>query len=50
MTSRIRRASILIAENIAEGLKKKSKKDKDGLYNISQGLIEECEHCLITIS
>ena len=47
LTSQLRRASISIPANIAEGFKKKSKLDKGRFYNISQGSIEECKYYLI---
>ncbi len=47
LTSQLRRASISIAANIAEGYKKQSVKDKLRYFNISQGSIEECRYYLI---
>ena len=47
LTSQLRRASVSIPANIAEGFKKKSKLDKARFYNISQGSIEECKYYLI---
>ncbi len=44
LTSQFRRASVSIAANIAEGFKKKGKKDKLRFYNISQGSLEECRY------
>jgi four helix bundle protein len=47
LTSQFRRAAISIAANIAEGFKKKGKKDKGRILNISQGSTEECRYYLI---
>jgi four helix bundle protein len=47
LTSQFRRAAVSIAANIAEGIKKKSNKDKVRFYNISQGSFEECRYYLI---
>ncbi len=47
LTSQFRRAAVSIAANIAEGFKKKGKKDKVRFYNIAQGLLEECRYYII---
>ncbi len=47
LTSQFRRAAVSIAANIAEGFKKKGKKDKVRFYNISQGSLEECRYYII---
>ncbi len=44
LTSQIRRASISIPANIAEGFKKKTKPDKARFMNIAQGSLEECRY------
>ncbi len=47
LTSQIRRASISVPANIAEGFKKRTKKDKARYMNIAQGSVEECRYYLI---
>ena len=47
LTSQLKRAAISIPANIAEGFKKKSKKDKARFYNIAQVSIEECRYFFI---
>src|SRR6266487_2751746 len=47
LTSQFRRAAISIAANIAEGFKKRGRKDKARFHNISQGSTEECRYYLI---
>ncbi len=44
LTAQFRRAAISIAGNLAEGFKKRSKKDKLRFMNISQGSLEECRY------
>ncbi|MEZ4904745.1 MAG: four helix bundle protein [Spirosomataceae bacterium] len=41
LTSQIRRSSVSVAANIAEGYRKKSKADKARYYNIAQGSLDE---------
>ena len=43
----VRRAAISIPANIAEGFKKRGIPDKNRLFNISQGSLEECRYYLI---
>jgi four helix bundle protein len=47
LTSQIRRSSISVAANIAEGFKKKSAPDKLRFFNIAQGSLSETEYYLI---
>lgn len=41
------RGVVSIAANIAEGFKKKGKRDKVRFLNISQGSLEECRYYII---
>lgn len=43
----MRRASVSVPANIAEGYKKRSLKDKVNFYNIAQGSLEELRYYLI---
>lgn len=47
LSLQLRRASVSIAANIAEGFKKKGKADKARFMNMSQGSVEECRYYLI---
>src|SRR5215471_7125990 len=47
LTSHLRRASISIPANIAEGFKKRGAKDKLRLLNVAQGSAEETHYYLI---
>lgn len=49
ITSQIRRSSVSIPANFAEGFQKKSKIDKLRYYNIAQGSINETRYYLILI-
>lgn len=50
LTSQLRRSSILIPANIAEGFKKEGKADKIRYLNIAQGYLEESRYYLILAS
>jgi four helix bundle protein len=47
LTSQIRRASASVGSNIAEGFKKREKKDKARIMNIAQGSLEEVRYFMI---
>jgi four helix bundle protein len=47
LTAQMRRCSISIAANIAEGFKKRGIADKLRFLNIAQGSLEECRYYLI---
>jgi len=47
LTSQVRRASVSVAANIAEGYKKKTKPHKLNFLNISEGSLEEVKYYLI---
>lgn len=47
LTNQIRRASISVAANIAEGYKKKTKASKLNFLNISEGSLEEVKYYII---
>lgn len=47
LTNQLRRAVISISANIAEGFKRKTYKDSDHFYNISEGSLEEVKYYLI---
>lgn len=46
-TSQVKRSSVSVAANIAEGFKKKGKADKLRIFNIAQGSLSETEYYLI---
>ncbi|NQZ76937.1 MAG: four helix bundle protein [Ekhidna sp.] len=47
LTSQIRRASVSIPANIAEGYKRRSQADKARFFNISEGSLDEVKYYLI---
>ena len=47
LTSQLRRASVSIPANIAEGFKRRTKPDKIRVLNISQSSLEEARYYLI---
>lgn len=47
LTSQVRRASVSIAANIAEGYKKKTKGSKLNFLNISEGSLEEVKYYIL---
>ena len=47
LTNQIRRASVSIAANIAEGYKKKTKPSKLNFLNISEGSLEEVKYYIV---
>lgn len=47
LVSQIRRSSVSVPANIAEGFVKKGIKDKSNFYNIAQGSLEELKYFLI---
>lgn len=47
LTSQVRRSSMSVAANIAEGFKKKGPRDKVRIYNIAQGSLSETEYFLL---
>ena len=49
LTSQIRRSSVSIAANIAEGFSRKSNLDKIHFYNISQSSLHEVKYYLILL-
>ncbi len=47
LTSQLRRGSISVAANIAEGYRKRTKPDKLKFFNISHGSLDECRYYFI---
>jgi four helix bundle protein len=47
LTSQLRRASVSIPANIAEGFRGQGRPDKVRMLNIAQGSLEECRYYLI---
>jgi len=47
LSSQMRRASVSIPANIAEGFRRRGKADKVRFMNIAQGSLEECRYYLI---
>ncbi|MFZ2196584.1 MAG: four helix bundle protein [Thermodesulfovibrionales bacterium] len=49
LTSQLRRATVSIPANIAEGFKRRTRAEKARFMNIAQGSLEECRYYLILI-
>ena len=49
LTSQLRRAAISVSANIAEGFRKRTRKDKANYYNIAHGSLEEVKYYLILV-
>lgn len=49
LASQMQRAAVSVAANIAEGFKKRGKRDKINFYNISQGSLSELKYYLILV-
>lgn len=47
LTSQMQRAAVSVPANIAEGFRKKGKKDKANFFNIAQGSLDETKYYLI---
>ena len=47
LTAQMRRAAISIPANIAEGFRRRSKRDKAHFMNMAQASLEECRYYLI---
>ena len=47
LVNQMRRAAVSIPANIAEGFRKRGKRDKANYYNISQGSLDELRYYLI---
>jgi four helix bundle protein len=47
LTSQMRRASVSIPANIAEGFRRQGRADKARFMNMAQGSLEECRYYLI---
>lgn len=47
LTSQIRRSAVSVAANIAEGYRRKSKKEKTYFLSISEGSVDEVKYYLI---
>ncbi len=47
LISQMRRAAVSIPANIAEGFRKRGKKDKVNFYNIAQGSLDELNYYII---
>lgn len=47
LTSQLRRAAMSVPANIAEGFKKRGRRDKARFFNIAQGSLEESRYFLI---